>query len=57
MQVTALQLQRKKDWRRTIGMFSGDPVMKRIDEAALRYREADRRRTATKAKRRRTVKP
>jgi hypothetical protein len=32
-----------KDWRRTVGMFTGDEVMKRIDEAALRYREADRR--------------
>ena len=34
---------REKDWRRTIGMFSGDEVMKRIDEEARKYREADRR--------------
>ena len=33
-----------KDWRRTIGMFSGDEVMKRIDDAALAYRQADRER-------------
>lgn len=32
----------EKDWRRTIGMFSGDEVMKRIDEEALKYREKDR---------------
>ena len=31
------------DWQRTIGMFTGDEVMKRIDAAALEYREADRR--------------
>ena len=31
-----------KDWRRTLGMFTGDEVMKRIDEEARKYREADR---------------
>jgi hypothetical protein len=31
-----------KDWRRTIGMFSGDEVMKRIDEHARKFREPDR---------------
>lgn len=31
-----------QDWRRTIGMFSGDEVMKRIMDNALQYREADR---------------
>jgi hypothetical protein len=34
---------RKKDWRRTIGMFEGDPVMKEIIEEGRRIREADRR--------------
>jgi hypothetical protein len=33
-----------KDWRRTVGMFTGDEVMKRIDEGARRFREADRAR-------------
>ena len=33
---------RAKDWRRTIGMFTGDEVMKRIDEEAQKYREKDR---------------
>jgi hypothetical protein len=34
----------KKDWRRTVGMFSGDEIMKQIDEAARKYREDDRKR-------------
>jgi hypothetical protein len=34
----------QKDWRRTIGMFAGDEVMKRIFDEALRYREKDRER-------------
>lgn len=33
-----------KDWRRTIGMFSGDEFMKSIDTEGQRIREADRRR-------------
>src|SRR5262245_59601425 len=32
----------EKQWWRTIGMFSGDDVMKRIDEAGRKIREADR---------------
>jgi hypothetical protein len=31
-----------KDWRRTIGMFGDDPVMKEIFDEALRIREKDR---------------
>ena len=34
---------RKKDWRRTIGMFDGDPIMKEIIDEGRRVREADRR--------------
>lgn len=34
---------RAKDWRRTVGMFSGDEVMKRIDEAGRKWREAEYR--------------
>jgi hypothetical protein len=49
-----------KDWRSTIGMFTGDEVMKRIDAEALKYREADRRKArrqfARKAKRRQAKK-
>jgi hypothetical protein len=34
---------RKKDWRRTIGMFDGDPIMKEIIEEGRRIREEDKR--------------
>jgi hypothetical protein len=37
---------RPKDWRRTVGMFTGDEGMKRIDEAAQKLRAADRARVA-----------
>ncbi len=33
----------KKDWRRTAGMFDGDPLMKEIIEEGQRIREEDRR--------------
>ncbi len=37
----------EKDWRRTIGMFTGDEGMLQLFEEALKIREADRqRRTA-----------
>jgi hypothetical protein len=36
----------KKDWRRTVGMFDGDPLMKEIIEAGQRVREEDRRKTS-----------
>jgi hypothetical protein len=32
----------QKDWRRTVGMFRGDPIMKEIIDEALRMREAER---------------
>jgi hypothetical protein len=35
--------RRKKDWRRTAGMFEGDPVMKEIIEEGRHIREMDRR--------------
>ncbi len=45
---------RIKDWRRTIGMFAGDEVMKQIDEEARKFREADRERARRRwAKKRR----
>jgi hypothetical protein len=34
---------KRKDWRRTIGMFDGDPVMKEIIDEALRMRDEERR--------------
>ncbi len=33
----------KKDWRSTIGMFEGDPVIKDIQEEGRKLREAERR--------------
>jgi hypothetical protein len=32
-----------KDWRRTVGMFRGDPIMKEVIDGALRLREEERR--------------
>lgn len=32
-----------KDWQRTLGMFAGDELMKRIDREARKVRESDRR--------------
>jgi ADP-ribose pyrophosphatase YjhB (NUDIX family) len=43
-------LPRKKDWRRTIGMFANDPIMKEIDEETRKIREADRDRARRKRK-------
>jgi hypothetical protein len=33
---------REKDWRRTVGMFTGDPGMRQVFEEAMKLREADR---------------
>ena len=34
---------RTKDWRRTVGMFDGDPILQEILAEGRRIREADRR--------------
>ncbi len=31
-----------KDWRRTVGMFRDDPIMKEVIDEALRTREVER---------------
>jgi hypothetical protein len=36
----------KKDWRRTIGLFDRDPLMKEIIEEGQRVRDEDRRKTS-----------
>ena len=46
-----------KDWRRTVGMFTGDEVMKRIDEGARMFREANRAKVRRPARRRRATGP
>jgi hypothetical protein len=33
----------QKDWRRSLGMFTGDEIMKQIDEEGRKIREQDRR--------------
>ena len=40
----------KKDWRRTLGMFADDPILKEIDEETRKIREADRRKARRKLK-------
>lgn len=46
-----------KDWRSTIGMFTGDEMMKEIMDEALKYREKDRERARRKyARQRKAVK-
>jgi hypothetical protein len=42
LKTTLANGSRVKDWRRTIGMFGDDPVMKEIFDEALRIREKDR---------------
>ena len=42
-----------KDWRSTIGMFTGDEIIMRIDESARQFREADRRKARQRTTRRR----
>lgn len=56
LKVPKAQPKRRKDWRRTLGMFTGDEVMKRIDAAALEYREADRRKTRRRISKKRPTK-
>ncbi len=38
----AAQVPRQKDWRRTVGMFDGDPIMQEIIAEGRRLREEDR---------------
>jgi hypothetical protein len=44
---------RVNDWRSTFGMFTGDEIMKQIDEEARKIREADRHRARQRAKKHR----
>ena len=46
----------EKDWRRTVGMFSGDEVMKRIDAAGQAIRQKERDAAKRKKPARRNVK-
>ena len=42
-----------KDWKRTVGMFSGNELMKEIDAAGQRIRDQDRQRARGRASKRR----
>jgi len=46
----------RKDWRRTVGMFAGDEMMKRIDEAGQAWREQERRKSRRRSTRRQRTK-
>jgi len=39
----ATAVKQRKDWRSTVGMFEGDPVIREIQEEGRRLREAERR--------------
>jgi hypothetical protein len=45
-----------KDWRSTIGMFSGDESMKEIDELGRKWREAERRKARRPSTKKRPTK-
>jgi hypothetical protein len=47
---------RVKDWRRTVGMFEGDPLMEEIDKLTLQVREEDRRKARQRNRRRKSSK-
>ena len=47
----SLATKPRRDWRRTIGMFSDDPGMLEIFHEAMKIREDDRRRTRPKSAR------
>ena len=42
---TTAQTERPRDWRRTVGLFDGDPIMQEIIVEGRRFREEDRRQT------------
>ena len=44
LQATLANGAQKKDWRRTIGMFTDDPGMQELFKEAMKIREADRAR-------------
>ena len=47
---------RDKDWKRTVGMFSGNKLMKEIDAAGQKIREQDRRQARRRGGKRRNRK-
>ena len=48
--------QRPKDWRRTIGMFTGDDGMKELFAEAMKLREKDREKARRRSAKQRKAK-
>lgn len=46
-----------KDWRRTLGAFSGDEVMRQIFAEGRKIREAERKRARQQGKKKRQRRP
>jgi hypothetical protein len=51
--VQQVEAGRPKDWRRTIGAFTGDDLMKQIFEEGRKIREAERKRARRQGGKRR----
>ncbi|MCI0683295.1 MAG: hypothetical protein L0Y71_14425 [Gemmataceae bacterium] len=47
---------RKKDWRRTVGMFTDNPGMIELFADAMKIREADRQKARRRQRKRQRVK-
>ena len=47
-EVCAAQQRPPKDWRRSIGVFTGDEGMQEIFREAMRLREADRKKARSR---------
>lgn len=48
--------KRAKDWRRTVGMFAGDDLMRQVFAEAMLFREKDREKARSRTPpKRRTV--
>ncbi len=56
LMATAEKAAQPKDWRSTVGMFSGDQVMKDTDAAGQAIRERERQRARKRPAKRRRVK-
>lgn len=47
--------RKRKDWRRTVGMFTGDAMMKQILEEGRKIREADREQVRRRYRRKKST--
>jgi hypothetical protein len=56
LEATLAQEPSGDGWLNTVGIFSGDEVMKRIDEAGRKWRESERRKARRKPSKTRRAK-